>query len=354
MVRSATVAAIVRLAQESRRFRSAFCPICYNCPGRITSILLVAALQGVSLKEDGMSRKITSGRVIWGLCLAILFLLGGGYAGVSLLTAERLTRPTNHPLPIDPHRISTDAQAWSTRTSDGVTLRGWYLADEGASAPDRAGPRDVEFLAGDGRSGRDLHRGGFDVLLFDLRGHGQSDPSRLYLGRRERADIRAVMSWAAEAGLHRRSHRLAGLFHGRLDAAHGGGPQPKIQVAVIDSPYGDLPEAAAGLSSASTATCRAGSIPGFSRRPAGSTACGPTTWCRSAPQGHGGTALLLIHGESDTIVPVSQAYELARAAGSIVPDDDPARASSTSGAIRAIPRVTSRTIEAFFDDHLSP
>ena len=55
------------------------------------------------------------------------------------------------------------------------------------AALDRAGARHVELLAGDGCAGADLHRRGFDVLLFDLRGHGQSDPSRLYLGRRERA-----------------------------------------------------------------------------------------------------------------------------------------------------------------------
>ena len=57
-------------------------------------------------------------------------ILGGGYAGVSFLTAERLTRPTNHPLRIDPRRISRDAEPWSTRTADGLTLRGWYLPTE--------------------------------------------------------------------------------------------------------------------------------------------------------------------------------------------------------------------------------
>ena len=127
-----------------------------------------------------------------------LLLLGGGYAGVSLLTAERLTRPTNHPLAIDPRRFSKDAQPWSARTSDGVTLRGWYLP-----TPDQR--RLIVLVHGMWSSwlemaalGRDLHRRGYDVLLFDLRGHGQSDPSRLTLGRRERGDIRAVMTWAAE------------------------------------------------------------------------------------------------------------------------------------------------------------
>ena len=30
----------------------------------------------------------------------------------------------------DPREISPDARSWSTRTSDGLTLRGWYLPTE--------------------------------------------------------------------------------------------------------------------------------------------------------------------------------------------------------------------------------
>src|SRR5262249_56686143 len=101
------------------------------------------------------------------------------YAGVSVVTAERLTRPTNHTLSLDPRRISQDARPWSTRTADGLTLRGWYLPTEHR--------RQLLVLVHGMWSswlemaglGRDLHIRGFDVLLFDLRGHGESDPSRL-------------------------------------------------------------------------------------------------------------------------------------------------------------------------------
>ena len=48
--------------------------------------------------------------------------------------------------------------------------------------------------------GHDLHAKGYDVLLFDLRGHGGSDPSRLYMGSRERNDLRAVLAWANQQG----------------------------------------------------------------------------------------------------------------------------------------------------------
>ena len=52
--------------------------------------------------------------------------------------------------------------------------------------------------------GGDLHQGGYDVLLFDLRGTARAIP-RGYsqLDHRERADIRAVMTWAADAASRR-------------------------------------------------------------------------------------------------------------------------------------------------------
>ncbi len=116
------------------------------------------------------------------LLVASSLVLVASYVGISLFTAERLTHPTNHPLAIDPRRLSADAQAWSVRTFDGVTLRGWYL-------PTSERRHLIVLVHGMWSSwlemaalGRDLHRGGYDVLLFDLRGHGQSDPSRLTLG----------------------------------------------------------------------------------------------------------------------------------------------------------------------------
>ncbi len=175
--------------------------------------------EGGRIREDAMANRGRRRRVVLSAAVVALSLLGGGYAGVCLLTAERLTRPTNHPLPFDPRRVSKDAEAWSARTSDGVTLRGWYL-------PTRERRQLIVLVHGMWSSwiemaalGRDLHQGGYDILLFDLRGHGQSDPSRLTLGRRERNDIRAVMNWALDAGFTPGSSRLAGLFDGSIHAA---------------------------------------------------------------------------------------------------------------------------------------
>ncbi len=300
-----------------------------------------------------MSRLTAMRRMAWGLAGAALLLLGGGYAGVSLLTAERLTRPTNHPLLIDPRRVSRDAQAWSTRTSDGVMLRGWYLP-----TPERR--HLIVLVHGMWSSwiemaalGRDLHRQGYDVLLFDLRGHGQSDSSRLTMGRRERRDIRAVMSWAATAGFSDDRIGWLGYSMGASTLLMEAAQNPGIQVAVMDSPYGDLPQVLRDQLS------KHSHLPSWFN-PGILSAARWVFGVRTddlvpirAARSWGNRPMLLIHGESDSIVPVSQAFQLASAAG--------ASCSTMTlpgvehvGAYEADPQGYVGLIGAFFQAHLSP
>ena len=201
--------------------------------------------------------------------------------------------------------------------------------------------------------GRDLHDRGFDVLLFDLRGHGQSDPSRLYLGRRERADIRAVMSWARRKDSPTTgSAGLAIRWAGRrclMEAARN----PQIQVAVLDSPYGDLPKLL------KTQLSQHSGLPNWFNPGillAARWIYGvrtddlvPTRFARA----WGERPLLLIHGESDTIVPVSQA-RAGRSRRQLLLDQDLAWRRPRQGLRAATRRDTSRTVGTFFNDHLSP
>ncbi len=287
------------------------------------------------------------------VCAGVGLLLVAGYVGISLFTAERLTHPTNHPLQIDPRRVSSDALPWSVRTSDGVTLRGWYL-------PTDERRRLIVLVHGMWSSwlemaalGRDLHRGRYDVLLFDLRGHGQSDPSRLTLGRRERTDIRAVMTWAKAEGFTQDRIGWLGYSMGASTLLLEAAQNPDIQVVVMDSPYGNLPELLKQQLS------KHSHLPGWFN-PGILTAARWVYGVRTddlvpirAARYWGNRPLLLIHGESDSIVPVSQAYQLADAAGSscltmMLPGVDHVQAYQSD------PEAYVSLIEGFFQDHLSP
>ena len=193
---------------------------------------------------------------------------------------------------------------------DGVTLRGWYL-------PTEKRRHLIVLVHGMWSSWLEMAgsagppRRGFDVLLFDLRGHGQSDPSRLYMGRRERADIRAVMSWAEDQGFSDDRIGWLGYSMGGSTILMEAARNPRDSVSRDRQPYGDLPKLL------DTQLSKHSGLPGWFNPGillAARFVYGvrtddlmPIRFARA----WGPRPLLLIHGESDTTVPVSQAHELA-------------------------------------------
>lgn len=299
------------------------------------------------------SRLSRPGRVGAWIAGVMLLIFGATYVGVSTVTADRLTRPTNHPLLIDPRGLSRDIRPWSTRTSDGLTLRGWYM-------PTDARRHMVVLVHGMWSSfvemaglGRDLHDRGFDVLLFDLRGHGQSDPSRLYLGRRERADLRAVMSWANSEGFSNDRIGWLGYSMGGSTLLMEAARNPEIHVAVIDSPYGDLPkllDSQLSKHSGLPSWFNPGIL--LAARWIYGVRTDDLIPIRSA-RSWGHRPLLLIHGESDSTVPVGQARELANNLGAscetlTLPGVEHVQAYQTD------PDAYVQIVGRFFDSHLSP
>ncbi len=292
-------------------------------------------------------------RVIRWLASAVLLVSVAVYLGISLVAAEYLTRPRNQPIALDPKLVSPNARAWSVRTSDGLTLRGWYFP-----TPLR---RHLVVLAhGKGEAwpemaalGHDLHGQGYDVLLFDFRGHGQSDSARLSMGRRERADIRAVLAWAGSQGFEADRIGWLGYSMGASTIVMEGAENPKIRVAVLDSPYGHLPELL------NEQLPRYSHLPGWFN-PGILTAAHLVYGVRTddlipirSARGWGRRPLLLIHGEADSIVPVGQALRLARAAG-------PSCQTVTLPGVEHVqayevdPRRYVAAVDRFFQRHLSP
>ena len=238
-----------------------------------------------------------------------------GYVAVSLLVAHVLTRPNNRPNTTDPYEVSADVLAWSARTADGLTLRGWYC-------PTPKKRRLIVLVHGMGgsrdemaRIGHDLHAGGYDVLLFDLRGHGSSDQSRLYMGGRERGDLRAVLDWASRQGYSPDRVGWLGYSMGASTLLMEAAQNAKIRAVVLDSPFGNLPEL---LDRQLTAHSHLPSLfnPGIltAARIAFGVRTDNLVPIRSALQ-WGPRPMLLIHGEADSIVPVQQARQIAKVVG---------------------------------------
>jgi uncharacterized protein len=147
-----------------------------------------------------------------------------------------------------------------------------------------------------------------------------------------------------------KGRRKEGFALSAVPGAHG---NPQIHAAVLDSPYGDLPKLL------NTQLPQHSGLPGWfnaeilmaARWIYGVRADDlvPTRFARA----WGERALLVIHGESDKIVPVSQAKELARAAGRscltrTLPGVDHVQAYQSD------PKGCVQVVGTFFSDNLSP
>jgi alpha-beta hydrolase superfamily lysophospholipase len=284
-----------------------------------------------------------------GVAAALLALVG--YLSVSLLVADVLTRTRNRPSTHQAAQIGAGASEWSTRTADGITLRGWYC-------PTDEHRRLIVLVHGMGGSrdnmadlAHDLHGRGYDVLLFDLRGHGESDPSRLFMGRREREDVRAVQAWATRQGYSADRIGWLGQSMGASTLLMEAAQNEGIRVAVLDSAFGNLPELL------KTQLTRHSHLPRLfnpgiliAARLAFGVRTDDLIPLISARK-WGRRPMLLIHGEADTVVPVAQARQIARVAGGSC-EAITLPGVQHVGAYRRDPARYVAAVGRFFDDHL--
>ncbi|HWV38889.1 MAG TPA: alpha/beta fold hydrolase [Vulgatibacter sp.] len=128
------------------------------------------------------------------------------------------------------------------RTSDGLQLFGWFV-------PPRLGK--TVLLAhglGQGRLGllpeaRYLVRAGYGVLLFDLRGHGESEGSTVTMGEKEQLDIEAAADWLRRRPeVDRERLGAIGFSIGANALAHAAARDRGLRAVVLLSPGTSLRE----------------------------------------------------------------------------------------------------------------
>jgi pimeloyl-ACP methyl ester carboxylesterase len=161
----------------------------------------------------------------------------------------------------------------------------------------------------------DLRERGHDVLVFDLRGHGASDPARLSMGRAERADIRAALAWAKGRGYEPERIAWLGQSMGAATIFYEALENPEITRLIMDSPYGDLPallNEQLTLHSGLPRPFNPGIL--LAARLLFGTRTDDLVPIRLASRWDG-RPLLVLHGGADFIVPVGQGRAIALAAG---------------------------------------
>jgi|SRR5579859_1084618 len=142
------------------------------------------------------------------------------------------------------HMPTYDTVRIPSRTP-GLMLAGWYVPGDPA-APAIVLTHGLSSCKCEGAvivAAGMLHRNGFNVLLYDLRNHGQSDrdDGRTAMGNKEYLDVLGAWDWLTTVkGFPPERVGLYGASLGAGTTLIAFGQEPRIAAAFVDSPFSDL------------------------------------------------------------------------------------------------------------------
>ena len=191
------------------------------------------------------NKRLTGSRALrWGL--PIVLLLVGFYGYVSYSMASGVTKvdrspleenPTEYGLPYENVAFSPRGDEW-----DDIVLTGWLIEKDedeltvilvhGLNS-NRAGDNALELA-------RRLFDRGFNVLLFDIRGHGESSGDRLSAGYFEKWDVLGAYDFLVQRGAPPGKVGLLGWSLGGATVLLAAAEEPAIKAVVADSSFADV------------------------------------------------------------------------------------------------------------------
>ncbi|MGF1472634.1 MAG: alpha/beta hydrolase [Rubrobacteraceae bacterium] len=173
---------------------------------------------------------------------ALIPVLLVAYFGVGLLVASRLTAAEEVRMEQTPAALGLDFQDVRLESTDGLRLASWWVPKEGSSEAAIL----VHGLGGNKSGGPTLttaqiyNRAGYNVLMLDLRAHGESEGSRRTLGHKEVRDVRGALDWLRKRGIQPEQTILHGWSMGGATVVRSA-PGTGVAAVVEEAGYADLP-----------------------------------------------------------------------------------------------------------------
>jgi dipeptidyl aminopeptidase/acylaminoacyl peptidase len=184
-------------------------------------------------------------RFLKSLPLLLLLVLAIAYGAISWQMASAVTEAERKPLEATPASVGLDYQevSFPSRRGD-VTLKGWYI-------PVAEGEPTIIIVHGvdsnrasQGVGILDIARGladkGLNLLLFDLRAHGESGGEKMSGGYFEQQDLLGAFDFLVERGIPPDQIGVLGFSLGGAVALLAAGQEPDLRAVVADSPFADI------------------------------------------------------------------------------------------------------------------
>ena len=164
-----------------------------------------------------------------------------GFVTVSAFFAWQFTSPARRHRSVEPSQFLTAYEDVSFPASDGTKLSGWFVPCAKAKCA-------VVLLHGHGSlrtqmlaRARLLHEQGYAVLLYDARGHGESEGTHVSMGWFETRDLLGALDW-----LHARGFAECGCIgasQGGATIALAAAQLKHVRWVVLESVYPTLENA---------------------------------------------------------------------------------------------------------------
>jgi pimeloyl-ACP methyl ester carboxylesterase len=265
--------------------------------------------------------------------ISFALVLFAMYGGLVRLGAHVLTTPIRRPVLRTPESVGLAYQSISfPARHDGVPIAAWHMPALPANTSTQRviifvhgkdSCRSCEFRGRALNFAQAMHARGFAVLMLDLRNHGQSGNDVLTYGLREKNDILGAVDWLRAHGYSAGKIGVLGVSLGSASALYAAAEEAAIGAVVVDSGFADI------RSVITQAATRFGwnglnylfAVEGVARLSVGANVLDALPMDqiqRIAPR-----PILFIHGGRDSLVPVSNAWRNATAAGTtpwIIPD----------------------------------
>ncbi len=267
------------------------------------------------------------------VAIALLLTTGYGVAGAFIYNRLSLAAPKCEKSAITPQSNTPDDFSAQGRTLDmtpyemvdyeevtfssrdeNLTLSGWFVpAEESTTAVIlvhglNGCKRAPSILLPAGM----LHRAGFNVLMFDLRDHGDSqiEDGRFAGGTEEYRDVLGAWDWlVSEKDFAPEDIGLFGTSLGAASVMIATGEEPRIAATWEDSSYADIQVAISDFLSANGFPAFfAPAAPVVGRFISGDDISAPSPLNEVANLN--GRPIFIAHGDADALLPVHHAYTL--------------------------------------------